>query len=224
MEKVKTMITGVVALMLMLPGQGLGPEKGKAAAPAMVPLFDGKSLEGWNEPMADSPADWEVNNGILEGRGGGRGAPALLVTQRQDFVNYRLRVVFGFHEPGGGGIELRRSGENNVTTSYWVSACVAPDWQAKERPVGNVTKIKGFHYGNPLPPARQSARLTLGVNRWHTIDISVIGNKVTTVVNGSKLDEYVDRKQSNRRGGSALLCRGDSVMQFKSVLIEELPE
>ncbi len=46
-------------------------------------------------------------DGVIEGRGGGAGQPGVLVTEREDFTNYRLRVEFQCLTPGGGaGIEL----------------------------------------------------------------------------------------------------------------------
>lgn len=217
-------MTGVMlAVAMMLPGQVAGKENSKAPAPAMVPLFDGKTLDGWVEPM-DNGADWSVSGDILEGRGGGDRRPGVLVTQRTDYSNYRLRVVFGFQTPGGGGIELRRSGDGDVTNCYWVSACVSPYNETKERPPGNITKLKDYRYGSLFPPARTSATVNAGVNRWHTMEVTVNGDRVTTVMNGRQVDSYADRKLSNRSGAIALVCRGTSVIQFKSVQIEELPE
>ena len=59
---------------------------------------------------------------------------------------------------------------------------------------------------------------------WHTLEVTVTGNRITTVVNGAKADEYVDNKQGFRAGGIALFCCGDSTIEFREIVIEELAE
>jgi Domain of Unknown Function (DUF1080) len=106
------LMLALLAVPLTAPALVAGPPKAKAAdakKEQWVPLFNGKDLSGWSDAL-DNASDWQVVNGLLEGRGGGRGAPAVLVTERQDFKNFTLQVKLGFKKPGGGGIELRRGG------------------------------------------------------------------------------------------------------------------
>lgn len=195
----------------------------KASEPPVTSLFDGKGLDGWAEPL-DNSAEWQVNGGILEGRGGGIGQPAVLVTERQDYGDYKLRILFGFTgQAGGGGVELRRSGEDAVTTCYFVTANAGPYSEVKERPSGNITRLRSYTYGSKLTvPPRPSARVALGANTWHTLDVTVAGNRVTTFIDGKKVDDYTDRKKdAASSGGIALFCRGDSCLKVKSIHIQE---
>jgi Domain of Unknown Function (DUF1080) len=105
-----------------------------------------------------------------------------------------------------------------------VSGCVTAYGEAADRPPGNVTKLKAYRYGAAFPPARESEPIKAGVNRWHTLTITVVGNRVCTFVNGRKVDEFTDTKHSFASGGIALVCRGDSAVQFQEILIQELPE
>jgi Domain of Unknown Function (DUF1080) len=188
-----------------------------------VPLFNSKDLSGWTDAL-DNASSWRVVGGVLEGRGGGKGQPALLVTERQDFTNFRLRVQFGCRKPGGGGIELRRScPAEGTTNSYEVSVGVNPHWLAARRPPGNVTKLKHYRYGGQRPPPHESELIKAAVNCWHTLECHVVGNTITTYVNGRKADEFTDSKGLFRSGGIALFCYGDSVVQFREVSTQELP-
>jgi hypothetical protein len=61
------------------------------------------------------------------------------------------------------------------------------------------------------------------VNRCHSLTITVVGNRVTTTVNGVKADEYDDRRSGFRSGAIALFVNGVSACQFQAVEIQELP-
>jgi hypothetical protein len=62
------------------------------------------------------------------------------------------------------------------------------------------------------------------VNRWHSLTITVVGNRVTRTVNGVKADEYDDPRSGFRSGAIALFVTGESACQFQAVEIQELPE
>ena len=215
----------IAASLIALAVAGLGGGAMADDKENWTPLFNGKDLSGWDDTL-DNGSSWEVTDGIIEGRGGGLRHPAVLVTERQDFSsNYKLRVQFGCRsKPGGAAIELRRSSpREGVTSSYMVSAAVNPHWFGSARPSGNVLKMKNYRYGSPAPPARESAPVGAAVNHWHTLEITVAGDTITTFVNGRKADTFTDRKRAFRSGGIALFICGDSVVQFKEVAIQELP-
>lgn len=201
-------------------------EGGTAARPAgPVALFNGKDLSGWTQPL-ENAAEWRVVDGLLEGLGGGRKQPALLVTERQDFANYRLLVTFAFADKGGGGIELRYTGDMDALNAYWVAASAGPYFEVKERPPGHITKLAGYRFGDLFPPPRPARiRAAAAANRWHTLDVTVAGNRITTVLDGRTVDDFTDRgKEPLPPGAIALLARGDSILRVKDVQIQELPE
>src|ERR1700679_2552591 len=114
-----TCVTLAACLLLGGPASAQ-EEKKEQASQNWVPLFNGTDLTGFTDPL-DNSSDWQVVGGVLEGRGGGRGQPAVLATDKQDYANYKLRIVYGCQKPGGGGIELRRSGEGSTTNCYMVT-------------------------------------------------------------------------------------------------------
>jgi hypothetical protein len=74
------------------------------------------------------------------------------------------------------------------------------------------------------PPARESELIKSAVNRGHTLGVTVPGGRMVTTVDGRQAEEYIDRKEAFRSGAIALVCCGDSTMQFRPLEIKELPE
>jgi hypothetical protein len=206
------------------PAPGIAQEPGEEAkAPSGTPLFNGEDLSGWTDAL-DNTSSWQVVDGVIEGRGGGAGQPGVLVTERDDFTNYRLRVEFQCLTPGGGaGIELRRASPgDNVVNCYWVSGTVHPNPDAKAKPPGGIVRCRNYRYGSARPPGRACKLVKAAAKRWHTLECQVEGNTITTWLNGVKVDELTDNKQPFESGAIALFCRGDSVVHIRKVSIEEL--
>ena len=83
-----------------------------------VSLFNSKDLTGWES--LENGSSWKVENGVLEGRGGGFGKPAVLLSKRQDFKNFRLRAKVRYPVDSHGWIELRRSTTAAGNNGYYV--------------------------------------------------------------------------------------------------------
>ena len=188
-----------------------------------VSLFNGKDLTGWKDLLSNG-SEWRVVEGMLEGRGAGQGGGAVLTSQRNDFRNYRLRVKFRYREEGGGGIELRRSVAGDTRSAYSVSICIWPSVDSRNRPPGNIIKLKDLRFRGFFPPVRRSELIDAGVNRWHMLEITASKNQISTSVNGKMADEYLDGKDWYRSGAVALAVRNNSVIQFQEIMIEELPD
>ncbi len=190
-----------------------------------TPLFNGQDLAGWTDAM-DNASSWQVVAGMIFGQGGGPQQPGVLVADRQDYVNFRLRVQFSYRDPGSGGtIEVRRSSPaEGMSSSYRVSADLHPS-RMKARPPGTVRRCKDYRYGTAEPQTPVQAKpIPAAAGRWHTLEIRVVGNTITTWLNGRKVDEFTDSKGSFPSGGIALVCRADSAVLYRDVSIIELPE
>lgn len=185
-----------------------------------APLFNGKDLSGWSDAL-DNASEWRVAGGVLEGRGGGRGRPAVLVSQRQDFADYRLRVVFSADTTAAAAVEVRHTGAGQNRSCYWVSAVV--DGDPSTRPPGNVTKLSDYRYGDAFGPARRSRRVAAASGRWHTLVVTVTGGHIVTSVDGLPVDDYVDAKRAYASGGIALVCGGPYAVHVRSVDVQEIP-
>ena len=124
-----------------------------------IPLFNGRDLSGW-KAYGPGAGNWAADQGVL--RNGGRGAN--LVTER-GFTDFRLHAEFRYPEGGNSGIYLRGR--------YEVQLEDTPG------PGPGVLGI-GSIYGHLVP----NELAALGPDRWQSLDITLIGRRVTVVLNG----------------------------------------
>ena len=124
-------------------------------------LFNGRDLTGWTT-QGGGKNNWTVVNGVLTNTGGG--GANLMTTDR--FEDFRLHVEFRYPPRGNSGIYLRGRHEVQVEDN-------------SERDMPLPTEIGGV-YGF-LWPTENAAT---GPNQWQTYDITLVGRRVTIVLNG----------------------------------------
>ena len=100
-------ILTVVCLMLcVLPGAVLAEEQKKHEESGFRHIFDGKSLEGWEEmPQAKQKA-WSVQDGILIGDGD-KGRGYLVYSKDKNIADFELKVLYRFPGNGNSGVNIR---------------------------------------------------------------------------------------------------------------------
>jgi hypothetical protein len=57
---------------------------------------------------------------------------------------------------------------------------------------------------------------------WYTLEITALGNHITTAVNGTVVAEYEDPGRPFESGGIALVGRSDATVRIKEIKIQEL--
>jgi hypothetical protein len=126
---------------------------------AAVALFNGKDLSGW-KTVGQGANHWEAASGVLRNDAAGAG----LITEGL-FTDFKLHVEFRYPPGGNSGIFLR--GRHEV--------------QIEDTP-GDEPKIDGLGavYGHLVPNELAS----LGPGEWQSYDITLIGRRVTVVLNG----------------------------------------
>jgi len=134
----------------------------RASAPvwgAPVALFNGKDLTGWKTEGGTS--HWTVANGVLTSTASG----ANLVTTAT-FTDFKLHVEFRYPKNGNSGVYLRGRHEVQIEDSP------VRDWPWNV----DIGGVYGF-----LPPNENAAK---GPGQWNVYDITLIGRRVTVVLNG----------------------------------------
>ncbi len=71
----------------------------KAADEKWIPLFDGKSLEGW-EKVGNEESKWEVKDGAIQGSG----PASMLVCTKGPYKNFRYRAEIKINDRGNSGL------------------------------------------------------------------------------------------------------------------------
>ena len=155
----------------------LGLEKGDAKPQAVASevgarekrdgfrsVFNGRDLTGWRLRNKDGKPSWSVQNGMLVNAGGGTD----LVTD-QTFGDHVVRYEYQVPKGGNSGFYLRGRYEVQVQDDG-------------DNKTPNRTS-NGSVYGKAAP----SAFASKPAGQWQQAEATVIGNRVTVVLNGVKV-------------------------------------
>jgi hypothetical protein len=138
------------------------------------PLFDGKSLDGWEHV---GPGKMVLEDGMLRTEGG----MGLLWYTREKFGDCVLRVVYKTtSERSNSGVFIRIAERPKdewyaVHHGYEVQICDATDDYHRTGAVYSMSKAT----------ARPSK-----VGEWNTMDITLQGNRVIVTLNGVKVQDF----------------------------------
>lgn len=128
---------------------------------APVELFNGKDMTGWVTDPPGRASRWTVEGGILRNAGSGAN---LMTTQK--FTDFKLHIEVRYPRGGNSGVYLRGRYEVQIE-----------DTPKREWPE---TIDLGGVYGF-LSPNEYAAT---GAGTWQTLDITLVGRRVTVVLNG----------------------------------------
>lgn len=124
-----------------------------------IALFDGTDLAGWKSEGGAS--QWTVVNGVLTSAKSG----ANIETERR-FSDFKLHVEFRYPRGGNSGVYLRGRYEVQIEDSPRRAIPLDED----------LGGVYGFLWPNEYA--------ALGPDRWQTYDITLVGRRVTVVLNG----------------------------------------
>jgi hypothetical protein len=125
---------------------------------AYAPLFDGRSLDGWD---VLGGADWRVRDGVISADAGGF---SFLVSKRS-YRDFDLLAELWVSDDANSGIFIRCSDRRQITvaTAYEVNVYdTRPDPSYGTGAIVNVAKVF------PMPKAG---------GRWNTLEISARGDR-----------------------------------------------
>jgi hypothetical protein len=136
----------------------LDPEKLKAGKP--VELFNGRDLSGWHPLRTDRKIEWTVKDGITSNVPG-----AVDLVSDPKFWNFKLHAEYRVGPHSNSGIGLRGRYEVQILEDFGQPAN---------------THGHGALYSRILPAQNASKP----ANEWQTMDITLVENRVTVVLNG----------------------------------------
>ena len=167
---VGTLTRGDVAV----PWVGVRPPKWKnanASAPQKygpaVTLFDGKDLSAWTFQFPGQPAGWVVADGLLTNEKPGNN----IVSVRQ-FGDFSLSMEYKLEKDSNSGLYLRGRYELQIL-----------DDAGKPPALGGHMAV----YGRVVPTVNASKP----AGEWQTVEITLVANRVTVVLNGQKVHDNV---------------------------------
>lgn len=154
-------------------------------------LFDGKDLSGWNVHGTEL---WYVDDGLLVCESGPEEKYGYLSTQKfyDDFI---LTLEFKQEANGNSGVFFRSTLEGTKISG----------WQVEVAPPGHNSGGVYESYGRGWlikPDSEKDKVLKMG--EWNHMKIKVVGDKVTTWLNDTKMIELQDEKIGKGKGSIAL--------------------
>lgn len=174
-------------------------------------LFNGKDLTGWKIYGTEK---WYVEDGLLVCESGPDKEYGYLGTE-QKFKDFELTLEFKQEANGNSGVFFHSSIEGTKIAG----------WQAEVAPPGSSTGGIYESYGRGWlikPEPEKDKALKMG--EWNKMTVKVVGNVVTTFVNGTQMITLDDAKIGGKDGCIALQIHsgGGIKVKWRKIKIKQL--
>ncbi len=183
-----------------------------ATAQKKVSLFNGKDLSGWNIHGTEK---WYVEKGELICESGPDKAYGYLSTAGK-YKNFVLTLQFKQEANGNSGVFFRSS----------IEGVKISGWQVEVAPLNNHSGGVYESYGRGwLIQPTAEAEKALKTGEWNQMKIQVIGDEVTTWLNGQQMIYLKDEKIGKGEGFIALQIHdgGGIKVRWKKFRLTQLP-
>ncbi|NKI32296.1 3-keto-disaccharide hydrolase [Croceivirga thetidis] len=178
-----------------------------------LPLFNGENLDGW---VQHGEEKWYVENGELICESGPKAAYGYLSTE-EFYDDFELTLEFKQEANGNSGVFFRSTFEGPKVSG----------WQVEVAPPGKDTGGIYESYGRGWlikPEADLDKYLKMG--DWNEMKIRVLGDFVTTWLNGQIMVQIKDDKIGQGKGAIALQIHdgGGIKVKWRNIRIKPNPE
>ena len=176
-----------------------------------VSLFNGKDLSGWKIHGTEK---WFIENGNLVCESGPDKQYGYLSTNNV-YKNFELTLEFKQEANGNSGVFFRSS----------IDGVKISGWQCEVAPVNHHTGGIYESYGRGwLVQPDSTKEKYLKTGKWNKMKLRVVGDEVTTWLNGHQMIYIKDEKISAGNGFIALQIHdgGGIKVRWKKIMIKEL--
>ena len=184
-----------------------------ATAQKKVSLFNGKDLSGWNIHGTEK---WYVEKGELVCESGPDKGYGYLGT-KATYKDFDLTLEFKQEANGNSGVFFRSSIEGAKITG----------WQAEVAPPGHHTGGIYESYGRGwLIQPKDGLDKSLKMGAWNTLRVRVVGDEVTTWLNGAQMITLRDEKIGKSTGQIALQIHdgGGIKVRWRNIRLKEVKQ
>lgn len=178
---------------------------------AQESLFNGKNLDGWTIHGTEL---WYVEDGLLVCESGPDKAYGYLSTNKY-YYDFELTLEFKQEANGNSGVFIRSTVEGTKVSG----------WQVEVAPPGSDTGGVYESYGRGwLIKPDKSKDSALKMGEWNEMKIRVVGDKITTWLNGTPMIELEDEKIGNGKGSVALQIHdgGGIKVRWRNLMLTSL--
>jgi hypothetical protein len=205
----RTLISQSVLLALLITGGVCAAVDAKAG---FEPIFNGKDLSGWKLRRAGGHNSWSVlPGGILKNtvEKGEHGTD--LVTEKK-YWNFTVRYEYMTPDDSNSGFYLR--GRHEIQ--------ILGDFKKGRTGLGGNGAIYNFKAPDKF--------VTKPGGEWQTVEATIIGNRITVILNGVKVHDNVECTKAtgseldgNVNEPGAIFLQGDhGTVSFRNIRIKEL--
>jgi len=176
-------------------------------------LFNGENLDGWEIYGTEK---WYVEDGLLIAESGPDEEYGYLAT-KDNYKNFELNLEFLQEANGNSGVFFR-SGLDGTKISGW-QVEVAP----QDLHTGGIYESYGRGWLVKPDPEKEEI---LKFGDWNQMKIRVVGDNVTTWLNGEKMVEFTDKKIGDANGKIALQIHsgGGIKVYYRNIVVREISE
>lgn len=174
-----------------------------AADDGWISMFDGKTLQGWKANQ--NPDSWSAKDGTIVGDG----EASHLFWMVRECGNCEFKADVKISDGGNSGMYFRTAFGPGFPKGYEAQVNSTHKDPVKTGSLYNFVKI----YDQLVPP-----------DTWFNQHIIAQGNHIIIEVNGKKVVDYVDEKNTYTNGYLALQQHNKgSVVTFKNLMMKPLP-
>jgi hypothetical protein len=207
-------------LAIHAPGQGSRPAAideiltAEEKSSSWVPLFDGRTLDGWST-LVPGWGRWSVENGAIQCAPGEWPWPCLFTRQRYD--SFILRLEYRLEKGGNSGVYLWSPLDGRPS-------CLGIEVQLSHTQQGTLgnRETTGAIYG-VLAPREDAARPP---GEWNRVEIVCRGSNVTVTINDRVVQDFdadkIPALQNRLRAGLIGLQNHGSLVCFRRSRIKPL--
>jgi len=211
--KNKLLDTGIFWILLfgLITSHSCETTKTKKSQSDFVSIFNGKNLEGW---INHGEEKWYVENGEIICESGPKAEYGYLSTKKF-YDDFELTLEFKQEANGNSGVFFRSTLEGTKITG----------WQVEVAPPGSNTGGIYESYGRGWliqPEPEKDKALKMG--EWNKMRVIVVGDKVTTYVNGTEMITLEDEKIGMGKGSIALQIHdgGGIKVRWKNLMVRKI--
>src|SRR6516225_6639719 len=168
-----------------------------------ISMFDGKTLNGWK--ANENPEAWTVRDGCITGDG----ERSHLFWMTRECENCEFKAEVKINHGGNSGMYFRTAFGPGFPKGYEAQVNSTHSDPVRTGSLYGFVKI----YDHLVPP-----------DTWFNQHIIARGNHIIIEVNGKKVVDFVDEKNTFTEGYLALQQHNKgSVVQFKNLMMKPLP-
>jgi hypothetical protein len=178
------------------------------------PLFNGKDLTGWKLRHPDGRQSWTIEPGGVLKNTVEKGIHGTDLVTEKKFWNFTARYEYMTPDGSNSGFYLRGRHELQILGDY-------KSGQASITGNGSIYNFKAPDKFATKPGGQ-----------WQTVEATIIGNRITVILNGVKIHDHVECDRATgaeiddkvKEPGPIFLQGDHGTVSFRNIRVKELPK